>query len=164
MPKLSELLDAGVKNSTPRVKLDVLKFAYLLHIDADKAQALLDNCGEGYVYARGGFAMRKSARVVKNLVSMYGYCVVYENGELVIKDRGEARKMARKKREMECKREEREIARVKRDCKDARRTEKLFRAGNEGKTRKRAKTNGALRADDKREYKTGRSYEFTTIQ
>lgn len=165
MPKLSELLGTRAKDSnTCAAPANVLMFAQLLDVDVKRAQALIDAHGEGYIYARGGFCMRRSKRTEQAMIRTYGYCVVFKRGELWVLDRGEARALAKKKQKEATKRERMEVLADMAERKAERVTRSIFASGMGERVRKRAKTNGALRADDKREYKTARNYKFTTIK
>lgn len=128
-----------VKDSNARTApATALRFAQLLDIDAKRAQVLIDAHGEDYVYARGGFCMRRTKRIEQAMVRAYGYCVVFEDGELCVLDHGEARALAKKKRKAAAQRERRETIRNIEARKAERATREMFEDGKGERIRKRA--------------------------
>lgn len=160
MPKMSELL-APVNNSSVRHAGVVLKFAQLLGVSHDKAEALLANAGEKRVFVRGGFAIMRTQRTVRFMTRKFGWCVVVNDGELDIIDGGEL-KAALKRREerkraekrkiakirAEIRAEKLEIAEVRTEYRQRKRAERIFDDCKGARTRKRVSGHGKSTVDE----------------
>ncbi len=147
MPKMSELL-APVNNSSVRHAGVVLKFAQLLGVSHDKAEALLANAGEKYVFVRGGFALMRTQRTVRLMTRKYGWCVVVNDGELDVIDNGELKAALKRRKEAKLRAQERGIAKMQSECREKRRIERVFNDGKGERIRKRVPGHGKSTVDE----------------
>lgn len=76
MPKLADLLNQSVNNSSDFDNAWYVRFAYNLHMDVLKAQRLFSEYGVGYIYARTGFVMPDTPHQRCKMVAHFGACVV----------------------------------------------------------------------------------------
>ncbi len=116
----------------------LVNFAYLLGMDLCKAQAVYKKYGNGYIYAKGGFAMPDTPYTRRKMVANFGDCVIVEsNGEMWVRTKAKIGERNRKRAVIADKVERRRISRAEQEYREARRVNRLFKDGQTNPSLKR---------------------------